>query len=189
VVELSYEAQSTIPKLDVTLGYDAASIGNALKTKLSSTTAAVTAGSAMVDKKCVCRAYHNTSQNAVNGDYTYLALNSETTDTDNIHSTTVNNSRLTCKTAGMYLAQGQVEFAANGTGTRIAVIRRNGNVIMASNCAGTVPSGTGYTTAIVSTMLELSVNDYVELGVYQTSGVSLPVGANIPPVFSMVKIA
>src|SRR6266498_542252 len=56
---------------------------------------------------------------------------SERFDTDAIHDNTTNNSRLTCKTAGVYQISGQVEYAANATGRRELLIRLNGTTPIA----------------------------------------------------------
>ena len=45
-------------------------------------------------------AYHNAAQSINTASETTLALNSERWDTDSIHDTAVNNSRLTCVTPG-----------------------------------------------------------------------------------------
>ena len=77
------------------------------------------------------RAYHNTTQSIPNATDTALAMNSEEYDTDTIHDTATNNSRLTFKTAGKYLVWAEIEWAANGTGERFVAIKKNGttNVI------------------------------------------------------------
>src|SRR6266498_153432 len=72
------------------------------------------------------RVYHNVAQTTTTAIALALAFNSERFDTDTIHDTLTNNTRLTCKTAGVYEIGGGVEFAANATGVRSLQIRLNG---------------------------------------------------------------
>lgn len=133
------------------------------------------------------RAYNNAAISAGDSGYTVLTLNSEDYDTDSIHSTSSNTSRLTAPAAGKYLLTGNAVFASNGTGIRIMAIRKNGT---GTDLAVTVlPAVSGGATTVldVTTVLALSVNDYVELFVWQNSGGSLNVLANTP-VFTMTKI-
>lgn len=59
-----------------------------------------------------CRVYNNANISIPNATYTALQFNSEDFDTDNMHDNTTNNTRLTCKTAGIYLITGSVSFMA-----------------------------------------------------------------------------
>lgn len=135
------------------------------------------------------RAYHNAAQSISSGVSTALAFNSERYDTDTIHDTSTNNSRLTCKTAGVYQITGHVEWAANATGYRNAVIRIGGSTEIANQL---VPAMTGgiVTGQTVTATYTLAVNDYVELVVSQNSGSSINVqsSANYSPEFEMVRL-
>jgi hypothetical protein len=120
------------------------------------------------------RAFHNASQLIATATTTALALNSERYDTDTIHDTAVNNSRLTCKTAGKYAISGSASFAANATGYRKVGIRLAGATMLAWN--GSTSFGAADTTDLsVSTQYDLAVNDYVEMVAHQTSGGNLNV--------------
>lgn len=132
------------------------------------------------------RAYHNANQSITSATLTVLALNSERYDTDTIHDTATNNSRLTCKTAGVYAISGNVSFAANATGLRELDILLNGATMIASKTVGNV-GGTVATIVDVGCDYLLAVNDYVELRVYQDSGGALNVlsTGNYTPEFSM----
>ena len=145
---------------------------------------------AFLENTPACRAYHNTSQHSNATVYTYLALNSSSTDTDGIHDNSVNNSRLTCKTSGLYMITGNAEFGmTNDSGIRAVLIRKNGMTIIASQVSGMVPLSIGYITGTVTTVAEMYVGDYVELGIAQTSGTELTIGQSIATTFSMIKIA
>jgi len=135
-----------------------------------------------------CRAYNKGNLVTGTGAWTWLTFDNERFDTDNIHSVMVNTGRLTCNTAGKYIIMGNVYWETNATGVRILQIRVNGG--SAIGIASMVPGNfTAY--HIVSTLYDLAVTDYVELGAYQNSGGNLNVLAALPysPVFMMVKVA
>lgn len=136
------------------------------------------------------RVTHNAAQSIPTATNTALAFNTERWDTDTIHDTSTNNSRLTCKTAGKYLIAGHVLFAGHATGQRQLSVRLNGatycgivNHISASAAVQSCLS--------ISTVLDLAVNDYVELVALQTSGGDLNISQanNYTPEFMMIKIA
>jgi len=121
------------------------------------------------------RVYNSANISTTNAAFTVLTFNSERYDTDDIHSTTTDTSRLTCKTAGKYLIVANVEFAAHTTGVRGVQIRLNGSTTAIADSLYQATSG-GYTTIInMSTICDLAVNDYVECHVYQNSGGALNV--------------
>ncbi|HXI15477.1 MAG TPA: hypothetical protein VNM48_03825 [Chloroflexota bacterium] len=134
-----------------------------------------------------CRAYHSAIQSIPHATPTALALNSERFDTDAIHDTAINNSRLTCKTAGKYSIIGHVEWSANATGVRQLRLVLNG-VTSLVIVAVTTPVGAGYQG--IATIADLVVNDYVELQAYQDSGGALTVSnaAQYGCEFMMAKI-
>jgi hypothetical protein len=141
------------------------------------------------ENKPAVRAYHNTTQSIPHNTDTALAFNSERFDTDAIHDTVTNNSRLTAKTAGKYMITGHMEMDANATGVRTMHIMLNGTTVVAMQ---TGPGLSGNTAQMsVSTIYELAVNDYVELRVYQTSGGALNVTStgNRAAEFAMARIA
>lgn len=142
---------------------------------------------------CV-RVYHNANQSITTATLTALAFNSERYDqagnaADTQHDTSTNNSRLTCKYAGVYSIKGCAEFAANATGQRQVRIRLNGSSYIALENDPT-SSGTNGTVLAVSADYSLAVNDYVELVVFQDSGGNLNVTAtgNYSPEFMMHRV-
>lgn len=136
----------------------------------------------------VARAYHNAVQSIANNTWTALALNSERFDTDAIHDVAINNSRLTCKTAGKYLIIGNARFAFHATGERGIQIYFGGATIIAIDTRPTNPVNAQ--TMGISTLYDLGVNEYVELRVWQTSGGNLNCdnSANYSPEFMMVRV-
>ena len=120
---------------------------------------------------------------------TVLTFNSERFDTDAIHDTVTNPSRLVCKTAGLYLIVGHVRFASNATGFRYTYIRVNGTTSLAVQ---ETPAVSGFPTILsVATLYQLAVNDYAELLVYQNSGAALNVEVSVAqsPEFALVRVS
>lgn len=135
------------------------------------------------------RVYHDASQSIADATAAVLAFNTERYDTDTIHDTVTNNSRLTCKTAGKYRITANVQWAANGTGSRGVYIRLNGVTPIAYELIATA-STTLKTIQEVTTVYDLAVNDYVEMVVYQNSGGALnaETAANYSPEFMMERV-
>ena len=118
------------------------------------------------------RVYHSGHQSIPSSaSATIVAFDTESYDTDTIHDNVTNNSRLTCKTAGKYLIFAQAYWAGNATGYRQAVIFVNG----VTNIGMALCDAYGTTGLIQSalTTYSLAVNDYVQMGVAQTSGGAL----------------
>lgn len=136
------------------------------------------------------RAFHGPAQAIPHATFTALALNQEDYDNDTIHNLVVNNSRLTCKTAGKYIIIAQAQWAADagGAGQRMVGIYFNG-----ANWISLVQNdnvGTSGLNMLSSTVFHLAVNEYVECHVYQGSGGPLNVtgGYAWTPRFLMQRI-
>lgn len=134
------------------------------------------------------RVFHNATQSITTATLTALAFNSERFDTNVIHDNSTNNSRLTCKTAGVYLIVGHCDFASNATGYRAVVPRLNATTYLGGVYANAI-TGTDVRLNF-STVYPMAVNDYVEFMVYQTSGGALNVqtAANYTPEFMIVRL-
>ena len=128
---------------------------------------------AMADAQDSVWAYNSANISIANNTETVLTFDSELFDTNGIHSTSSNTSRLTCQTAGTYLIFGMMRFPANATGLRQAVIRLNGGTPAIGET--TLPTaGAGAQTSVpIITIKALTVGDYVTLSVYQNSGGAL----------------
>ena len=116
-------------------------------------------------------AYQGTTATAVaTGTLTVLPMDTELVDTDNVHSTSTNTSRLTIVTAGRYRVTGQIGYAVNGTGYRSAAIAKNG-----TNTAITAMNSIVAIATYVQVVDEVlcAVGDYIELSAQQNSGVAL----------------
>lgn len=141
------------------------------------------------------RVFHNASQATTTGVAFVLAFNSERIDqaggvASTMHDTVTNNSRLTCRYAGVYLINGLVEIAANATGLRRLDVRLNGTTIIGSESTLNIGAGANLQME-VSTLYPMAVNDYVELLVTQNSGgnLNVNVAGNYSPEFGMCRVA
>lgn len=134
------------------------------------------------------RVTHSANQSVLNGTATALNFNSERYDTDNIHSTSSNTSRLTCVTPGRYSISTNIRFDINATGYRKVGILLNGATYIAFQ---TQPAVSGVETDIsLTTQYQLVAGNYVEVWVQQNSGGALNVisGGNFSPEFMMSRI-
>ncbi len=134
--------------------------------------------------------YRSSTQTHNNtGNWVTVAFGDEYWDTDSIHDNATNNTRLTCKTAGVYEIAACLRFAANSTGERGLRFVAGG-----ATAIGWVMVPTAPTQPAVLNLVwrhSMAVNDYVELQAYQNSGGNLDMvyadGYSIN--FSMVRIA
>jgi hypothetical protein len=140
------------------------------------------------------RVNHSSNQSIPNNTLTVLAFNSEQFDQAAgsgaaHHDTATNNSRLTCLYAGIYYILVTVHIDSNATGRRDIQIRLNGSTDIAHERKTADPGGIGQQVNC-DTLYALSVADYVEATVLQTSGVALnvlPLGGYSPH-FMMVRV-
>lgn len=136
------------------------------------------------------RVIRNSNVSVGNGVWVEIQYDQETFDTDNIHSTTGNSSRLTCRTAGYYFIESQIAWSANGTGKRDMVIGYNDILNIARSMVYPVTNASGYTIHEASTVYYLEVGDYVYVDMMQTNGTTLNILylTNYSPVFLMQRI-
>jgi len=132
--------------------------------------------------RSMVKAVTTTNQTVATATYTNVNFASEEYDNDVMHDNVTNPERLTVKTAGTYAINGTICFDANTVGLRQSVLVLNGNVGAGTTLAITslqaVTTG-NWTCENVSTTRSLSVNDYVMIAAYQSSGGNLAlVGGN-----------
>lgn len=127
--------------------------------------------------KPVFLAWQSVVQSIPNNAYTPVTFTSETVDRDNGHSVSALTSRYTAQTAGYYLFNGQIQYAANVTGTRRALWHINGAIPSGSGGGffSTASTLTATTASVVAPpfLTYLAVGDYVELNAFQNSGAAL----------------
>lgn len=140
---------------------------------------------------CV-RVTHNATQSITTGTETSLAFNTERFDqagnaADTMHDTVTNNSRLTCRYAGVYLIGGHFEWAADPGNTLIAIRFNNTTTIAKTQEAA---AGSDTRALSISTLYALAVNDFVELRAFQSTGAGLNIqsSGNYTPEFWMVRV-
>lgn len=125
-----------------------------------------------------CRVYNTTDQ-IIAGDATPYAVTFDTEryDTDSMHSTSSNTSRITFNTAGVYIVIGQLNLGASAAGTaRDLNILLNGSTVIAR--FREVPNASANVNDHVCTIWNFSAADYVELTIAQDTGGNLIAGAN-----------
>lgn len=112
-----------------------------------------------------CRVYRSTTvQTVTNNTEAAVQWNDESFDTDSMHSTVTNNTRITAQTAGYYRAYTQLYLYDRPLDSSTEVyIRKNGSTELAryNHRIGSL-EGEDYVW-VVATMGYLSVSDYVEV--------------------------
>jgi hypothetical protein len=134
-----------------------------------------------------CTVNRQANQSIPTNIWTAIQFDTEEWDTDNIFDP-AQNTRLTCKTAGRYLISGTVRFAENTTGIRMAMICRNGSTTdRLANYFGGMDIN-GRWSASFTTLVNMIVDDYIELYVWQNTGDALNLHDTSKPRFSIIKM-
>jgi len=123
-----------------------------------------------------CAAYADASQTLSDNTETAIALNQESFDTDSMHDTTTNNSRITINTAGTYVVTSNITYAANGTGFRKVILKVNGSTEI-NQCIFAPYTGSD-NLFMASTVYTFAEDDYIETLGYQNSGGNLVTNAH-----------
>lgn len=116
---------------------------------------------------------HSTTQTATTSVEKTLNADTETYDSDVMHSTVSNTSRLTCKTAGRFDFTAAISFASNATGYRSLLFAKNGGTATTIAQVGAFSGAGVFLSGTISYVL--AVNDYVEVVAWQNSGGNLAV--------------
>lgn len=122
-----------------------------------------------------CSVYNSVAQTITTGGFATLNFNSEHKDTDNMHDTGSNTSRITIKYPGSYMLSVHVVFDVNGTGRRIVAIKKNGADFSGNSSEVMVNTNGGYTMFDYNRSFDFVVGDYLEVQVYHTKGSNLDV--------------
>jgi len=124
------------------------------------------------------KVYMSVNQSIPNTTWTALNYDLEVFDTDTIHDNVTNNSRLTCKTAGKYLAYFTFQWFVAAGGQRSHRIYKNGTTALIKLYGGETANDP---TRAMVTVADLAVNEYLETHVWQSTGAPLGTdGANMP---------
>jgi hypothetical protein len=120
------------------------------------------------------KAQKNATQSIANNTDTVITFaGTDTFDTNGYHDPAVNNTRFTIPSGkgGYYLVTGNWGFASNATGNRECYFNLNGS--FGFNGGGIPAQPTSATVGTYSAIVNLSVGDYIEMYVNQTSGGAL----------------
>lgn len=131
------------------------------------------------------RVTHSVAQAISDTTVTALLFDTERFDTDTIHSTVTNTSRLTATTAGVYLITAHISWASGAAGRRQIALRVNETDLIAVQ--ETKLASTDFSELSVSTIYKLGATDFVEVRVFQVGVAQLNVNAtgNHSPEFAM----
>lgn len=122
-------------------------------------------------------AYMNTTVAIPNATNTFVAFADESFDTNSIHSTVTNNSRMTIPAgyAGKWLINGSILWQTGSSTQRSIGLYKNGSYY---GIWDMTPASSGTQTQTMSVVLSLAVSDYIEMMVYQGSGGNLNLYGN-----------
>jgi hypothetical protein len=126
-------------------------------------------------------AYASTGVVLATATSTLIPFDTESWDTDSMHSTTTNPSRITINTSGQYLVTFYARFPSNTTGYRQLNLRINstGNPGLGGTLSTISAAAVNGDSTFVTRTLELTCNagDHYELFAQQNSGASLTLQA------------
>lgn len=121
---------------------------------------------------------NSTAHSHTSGTALLLTWDTEAYDTDTMHSTVTNTSRLVATTAGTYTVNARIAFASNATGIRYLDLRKNAAGAVASGTriafdANTAVGSSTVTVVNVAIDVVLAAADYLEVFGFQNSGGAL----------------
>lgn len=120
-----------------------------------------------------CRVYKSTPTAIANGANAFLAFDAERFDTDGLHDSAVNPTRLTVKTPGVYTIHASIALvAAAGGPVQVGIMLNGATWLVISNDLSSQQFGD------VETVVRLAAGDYVELRVTNQSGAGITVDAS-----------
>ena len=134
-----------------------------------------------------CALSKTSGQNISTATLTYFTYNTENIDTDGFHDNSTNNTRITIPTgkAGKYLLTAFVVWPSNATGYRSIRFTKNGSTTLQEGTIGTVAQEQ---LNSINNVFAFAEADYIEVGLYQTSGSTLNPGAGVNVGFSAVYL-
>lgn len=122
-----------------------------------------------------CRVYHSVNQSIAHATETTLAFNSEDNDTDAMHDTAVNNSRITFNKAGLYVVSADIPFERATDYTHTYV-----NIRLNAGATSIVTTSDGTSTINADadlfhnpfTPYKFAAGDFVDVRVFHRNGAS-----------------
>lgn len=116
-----------------------------------------------IDNPPTCSVYASTGTSLSINNAHLLEADSENFDTDAMHSTSTNKSRITAQTPGRYIAIASVVFAASASGNRQVEFWVNGATTGGGVLVDAVGTSSNSTALSLSRMFALAAGDYVEV--------------------------
>lgn len=142
----------------------------------------------------LCIVTHNANQSFADNTEATPAFNTETRDTNGMHDTVTNNSRITIATAGVYWVEFNLEFTGRTDYISLyAYVRLNGGTAIRYASHGAIVDA-GVAPALGKAFpYPFGVGDYIELRAYQNNTANaaaniLSLGSNRSPSFSATWI-
>ena len=136
-------------------------------------------------------AYAAAAQTLTTGTVTLVPFDTEAYDSDGMHSTSSNTSRLVVNTGGLYWCSFGVTFATNATSWRYLNIRKNAAGAPAGGTSvyqGFVPGLAVSNNNITASFdLVLAAGDYLEVFASQNSGANLNTVGGLTATFGQLR--
>ena len=120
------------------------------------------------------RVRRSTAQTIPTGTVTTVIFNVETFDSDNMWDV-ANPTRLTIRTAGLYLIIGDIYWASSAVGRRLIWLEHSVAGAIATREVHMAPTPAFVWAGQVTTLWQCAVADYIELFVFHTKGSNLAI--------------
>lgn len=132
---------------------------------------------------------NSVAQSTANNAFVTLTFDTENYDSNALHSTVTNPSRLTADSFGLWMVVVSVRWTANAVGIRTAQVLLNGTTVVASfDTAGASAVNPNDAQISGNRVIQLNAGDYIELQTFQNSGGALNVQPGDPTTFQMVRV-
>lgn len=116
-----------------------------------------------------CRATQSSGTSLSDNTETTVAFNTEAWDTDGMHDTVTNNSRITIQTAGVYVVTAGLAVTSSVSVGMYAALRVNGSTYIAKAQDATNGGSLGARFLGVHAVYSFAAADYIELRALQTN--------------------
>ena len=161
---------------------------------LAGTDFSVAAESAVTLNRPSCKLFRSAALSIANGGSpSVISWDGEAWDTQSVHSTGTSPSRISILNTGKGQVSGHIKYAANATGSRGVMIRKNsagssaGGTLLHEILLQAVATG-GHATSVPYIVEDsFTAGDYVEVFAYQNSGGSLGLVVGVENTFVQVR--
>ena len=140
-----------------------------------------------------CRLTRSSDQAILTATVTFFPFNSELWDNDSMHDNSTNPERATAKTPGVYHVSAGIHWPDNTAGVRFLYLyrTRSGGAATIMKLKSYDPDGSDtnpYMT--IECLMDLDLNDYARLAVYQDTGVTLTLvaAAEYTPILEVIRV-